>query len=365
MLGWPPPYREPFRRLLVHPTVVSRLNEFSGSGFRLDHGPLLISATEGTEGHYLHGSGEPFSPATWYHQQNGKIYCRGITVAWQLTDCNPGDGGFAVIPGSHKTCEPTPPEIRSLAEYGELVVQPALRAGDVLFFAETATHGTLPWKGKTQRRSVLYKYASRGAARATGKYFTPTGALRCLDRRTHARTASRPLRTRRPPQGTAPAGIRRPKNLGLRRAKMDARERYFWDLTGYSGRPQCPHRRGIEANAMPPSTTAWSGCSNPPKMAVPEASRTRFKALANRPSRTCSNCPIPIANPSAACWCIPKSSPTSTQCAARDSATTTALGSPTAPREPRASSCTAQASPTGPTWPTITRTGSSTALESP
>ena len=173
MLGWPPPYREPFRRLLVHPTIVSRLNEFSGPGFRLDHGPLLISATEGTEGHYLHGAGEPFSPATWYHQQNGKIYCRGITVAWQLTDCNPGDGGFAVIPGSHKTCEPTPPEIRSLAEYGELVVQPAMRAGDVLFFAETATHGTLPWKGKTQRRSVLYKYASRGAARATGKYFTP------------------------------------------------------------------------------------------------------------------------------------------------------------------------------------------------
>ena len=32
MLGWPPPYREPFRRLLVHPTVVSRLNEFSGPG---------------------------------------------------------------------------------------------------------------------------------------------------------------------------------------------------------------------------------------------------------------------------------------------------------------------------------------------
>ena len=173
MLGWPPPYREPFRRLLVHPTVVSRLNEFSGPGFRLDHGPLLISATAGTEGHYLHGAGEPFSPATWYHQQNGQIYCRGITVAWQLTDCNPGDGGFAVIPGSHKTCEPTPPEIRSLAQYRELVVQPALRAGDVLFFAETATHGTLPWQGQTPRRSVLYKYASRGAARATGKYFTP------------------------------------------------------------------------------------------------------------------------------------------------------------------------------------------------
>ena len=86
MLGWPPPYREPFRQLLIHPVVVSRLNEFSGKGFRLDHGPLLISAEKGAEGHWLHGAGDPFSPAVWYHQQNGKIYCRGITVAWQLAD---------------------------------------------------------------------------------------------------------------------------------------------------------------------------------------------------------------------------------------------------------------------------------------
>ena len=173
MLGWPTPYREPFRRLLVHPTVVSRLNEFSGRGFRLDHGPLLIGADAGTEGHTLHGSGEPMSPATWYHQQNGKIYCRGITVAWQLADCGPGDGGFALVPGSHKVQEATPAGIRSVEDAMGLVVQPVMEAGDVLFFAETATHGTLPWKGAQERRSVLYKYASRAAARAVGKYFTP------------------------------------------------------------------------------------------------------------------------------------------------------------------------------------------------
>ena len=62
MLGWPAPWREPFRRLLVHPVVVSRLNEISGRGFRLDHGPTLIAAAPGTEGHALHGAGEPFAP---------------------------------------------------------------------------------------------------------------------------------------------------------------------------------------------------------------------------------------------------------------------------------------------------------------
>jgi len=134
MLGWPEPYREPFRKLLVHPVVVSRLNEFSGKGFRLDHGPLLISAHKGAEGHTLHGGGEPFSQSVWYHQQNGKIFCRGITVAWQLTDVNEGDGGFACVPGSHKTAEPTPAEVRSVEDDMGLVYQPVMQAGDVLFF---------------------------------------------------------------------------------------------------------------------------------------------------------------------------------------------------------------------------------------
>ena len=57
MLGWPAPHREPFRDLLIHPVAVSRLNEMCGRGFRLDHGPLLIKAESGTEGHQLHGSG--------------------------------------------------------------------------------------------------------------------------------------------------------------------------------------------------------------------------------------------------------------------------------------------------------------------
>src|SRR5262245_35651265 len=46
MLAWERPWCEPFRKLLVHPQIVGRLNEMSGKGFRLDHGPLLIGATE-------------------------------------------------------------------------------------------------------------------------------------------------------------------------------------------------------------------------------------------------------------------------------------------------------------------------------
>ena len=173
MLGWPAPHRQPFRELLVHSVVVSRLNEMCGRGFRLDHGPLFIGARAGTEGHHLHGAGEPFSPANWYHQQNGVIACRGVTVAWQLSDVDEGAGGFAVVPGSHKTREPTPAGVKSVEDDMGLVVQPVMAAGDVLFFAETATHSTLPWRSETERRSVLYKYSERGAARAVGRHFTP------------------------------------------------------------------------------------------------------------------------------------------------------------------------------------------------
>ena len=48
MLGWPEPHREPFRRLLVHPAVVARLNELCGVRFRLDHGPRLLAGGDGT-----------------------------------------------------------------------------------------------------------------------------------------------------------------------------------------------------------------------------------------------------------------------------------------------------------------------------
>ncbi len=52
MLGWFPPHREPFRRLLIHPVVVSRLNEVCGKGFRLDDEPVVIGAEQGAEERY-------------------------------------------------------------------------------------------------------------------------------------------------------------------------------------------------------------------------------------------------------------------------------------------------------------------------
>ena len=100
-------------------------------------------------------------------RSNGQIHCGCVVVAWQLSDTNPGDGGFATIPGTHSErqlsldplapdplalhlhltyvllpCDPTennfpvPMEIRTLEKYGQYVREMTARAGDVIIFPE-------------------------------------------------------------------------------------------------------------------------------------------------------------------------------------------------------------------------------------
>jgi hypothetical protein len=160
------PHDKPFRDMLVHPAVVSRLNIMCGKGFRLDHGPLIISAIKGTEGLTLHGSGEPHSPLTGYHHQSGQTHCNGVTIQFQLADVGPRDGGFVCVPASHKARYPIPDGVRTCDDDLGVVLQPPTKAGDLIFFMDGAeTHGTHRWTAEHQRRSILIKYTAKSAAR--------------------------------------------------------------------------------------------------------------------------------------------------------------------------------------------------------
>ena len=77
-----------------------------------------------------------------------------ILQAGALKDVNPGDGGFICVPGSHKANMHYKPPVDS-----PLVVNPSLRAGDMLIFTEALVHGTTTWTSSKQRRSLLYKYS--------------------------------------------------------------------------------------------------------------------------------------------------------------------------------------------------------------
>lgn len=160
------PHCDIFRRLLVHPAVISRLRVMCGAGFRLDHGPQFIGGVKGTSGHRLHGAGAPHKPFVGYNHQAGEPYVGGVTVSWQLAEVIENQGGFACVPGSHKSNFDAPDGVTSCDEHTGTVIQPAARPGDVVFFMDGAqTHGTFPWRNDHERRSILYKFASRTSAR--------------------------------------------------------------------------------------------------------------------------------------------------------------------------------------------------------
>ena len=159
MLTWEPPWCQPFRDLLAHPKLIPYLNTLMGRGWKLDHGVDVLSSTAGCEGLKLHGSGNTtFNGSRFYAYQNGTMRCGLIVCQYYLTDVNPGDGGLCVIPGSHKANLSCPEDILTLEANEEVVYHIPLLAGDLVIFNEATTHGTLPWRGKGERRTVLYRY---------------------------------------------------------------------------------------------------------------------------------------------------------------------------------------------------------------
>lgn len=174
MLGWAKPHCEPFRNFMCHPRIAPILIELLGVGYRLDHSPLMIAQERGAEGHTLHGgavteSGEPAWPLM-YSFHHGQMRNQLLTVCMQLADAGPTDGGFCVVPGSHKSNFPVPPAMADLAKphLAEHVRQPAIAPGDALIFTEAVLHGTLPWTAPHQRRTVIYRFAPAGSAYGRG-----------------------------------------------------------------------------------------------------------------------------------------------------------------------------------------------------
>jgi len=168
LLELPEPHCEPFRRMIAHPVVVQRLTWMGGSGFRTG-GATAFCAVQGTSGHSLHDGNEPMSPSRGYGFKNGRSYCETVTITWQLRDVEPGMGGFACVPGSHKTQYSMPPGIRTCDDTMGLVVQPVMKAGDVLFFMDGGcTHGALAWKNPIPRRGILIKYQSKNSTWSGG-----------------------------------------------------------------------------------------------------------------------------------------------------------------------------------------------------
>eukprot|EP00927_Polykrikos_kofoidii_P067861 TRINITY_DN63293_c0_g1_i1.p1 TRINITY_DN63293_c0_g1~~TRINITY_DN63293_c0_g1_i1.p1 ORF type:complete len:397 (-),score=38.40 TRINITY_DN63293_c0_g1_i1:75-1265(-) len=165
MLGWERPHCDVFRSLLVQPRLVPALTALCGPGYRMDHLPLLLLQNHGSEGFALHGGpldGEGrFNPTLQYRCMGNDMFNSLLAVSVQLSDHNPGEGGFCVVRGSHKSNFSVPKEfVDGSGELGaDHLHQPATRAGDVILFSEATVHGALPWTAQRQRRVALYRFA--------------------------------------------------------------------------------------------------------------------------------------------------------------------------------------------------------------
>lgn len=162
----------PFQALIDHPKIVPYLTELIDAKFRLDH-DYCIFMHHGDKGGNLHG-GEGHEGDHWYKYRDGRMLNGLCVVTFFLTPAARGDGGFACVPGSHKShfVNALPPDVRRFERVPEYVTQPPVEAGDALFFTEALIHGTMPWRAAHERRALLYKY-SPGHSAWSQKYYDP------------------------------------------------------------------------------------------------------------------------------------------------------------------------------------------------
>jgi hypothetical protein len=149
-----------FRELIDLPSVTGVLADVLGPDFRLDHTYAdVIRSGDGPIGTVLHGGAVPFRASEYYTVTAGEIRSGLVAIGFNLHDVGPDDGGFACVPGSHKSAFPFPAGWKELSELHPCVRRVTGPAGTAVLFTEALVHGTLPWRGAGERRTAFYKYS--------------------------------------------------------------------------------------------------------------------------------------------------------------------------------------------------------------
>jgi hypothetical protein len=101
--------------------------------------------------------------------------CRLLTVVFELAPVQPGQGGFGCLPGSHRDDAPRLPTHDDWRKPGHWATAeqrgplwpadvPVHRIeagpGDAIIFTEKLVHGTLPWAGGGERRTLFCAWRS-------------------------------------------------------------------------------------------------------------------------------------------------------------------------------------------------------------
>ncbi len=147
-----------FEKLPTIPIILKLIKRVTGNSnfFRLNHAVAMTKFKKRTYTQ-LHMGGIPHHPKIFYFVKNGIIFSNMTKVLFPLQNNKINDGGFAVIPGSHKSYFKRPydnhPKNNKLLKYLDL--QP----GDAVIFTEALAHGSLENKSGLTRRILSYAYS--------------------------------------------------------------------------------------------------------------------------------------------------------------------------------------------------------------
>ena len=166
---------EPFTTLIDHPKLVSVLTEIIGPKLRLE-GNYSFVRSKGCPHFEMHGGHRGGRVNFRYFVQGDQIFTGLTVVSFTLQDIAEQDGGFACIPGSHKSDFHVPREDhkRLFAIDGPLVRNIAAPKGSAIIFTETLAHGAASWQGDEPRYGVFYKYNDRAATYGYRPYRLPS-----------------------------------------------------------------------------------------------------------------------------------------------------------------------------------------------
>lgn len=146
----------------THPRLVPLVEEFVGGSVRLEECEAIINrrAPETPQDGPVHALG--FHTGTEHgwgtYERDHHFHCLFVKTLAFLTDVGPGDGGTAVIPGSHKLNWPVQEVIDAVTDDERLIHQVEAPAGSVLLFAESLIHSTTAIRSDRERVVLICGY---------------------------------------------------------------------------------------------------------------------------------------------------------------------------------------------------------------
>tara|TARA_B100001057_G_scaffold500944_1_gene619029 strand:+ start:2564 stop:3325 length:762 start_codon:yes stop_codon:yes gene_type:complete len=145
-----------FEHFATEKNILKLLSRFTLNFFRLNHTVAMIKRSKGAYT-YLHMGNVPHHPKVFYIYKDGKIFSNITKVVFPLCNNKENDGGFAAIPGSHKSNFSRPFDNNPKKNY--LLKHINADPGDAIFFTEALAHGSLVNNTGKTRRILSYCYS--------------------------------------------------------------------------------------------------------------------------------------------------------------------------------------------------------------